>query len=353
VVALALTGTAAGQTNTVGYFPGATAPGERAIAQPVAKKVLLTPRLHLGNTGISPVQPIDEAAWIWHPDFGNPAASSHAEYFASGWREPVLLRFRKVFEATSAPLRLHVSADERFELFVDGYRIARGPDRSDVEHWCYSTYDVTLTPGRHRVDALAWSIGPYAPVAQLSWRGGFILKAEGDYDAQLTTGKAAWEVARFEGYEFAPGVGFVGAQLTEHGCGPQWKEGKYVKAKVIRAPIGEKNYGESVAGWKLFPTRLPEQLDREVAAGHAVALGNGALKKGDLFTAEQAKDPELPAWQALIASQKDLVVPANTERFLLWDLDNYYCAYPLCEVSGGAGAKVTWSWAESLYLPKS
>ena len=41
------------------------------------------------------------------------------------------------------------------------------------------------------------------------------------------------------------------------------------------------------------------------------------------------------------------------ELFLLWDLDNYFCAYPLCEVSGGAGAKLAWSWAESLYLPKS
>ena len=32
---------------------------------------------------------------------------------------------------------------------------------------------------------------------------------------------------------------------------------------------------------------------------------------------------------------------------------NYYCAYPVCEVSGGAGAKLAWGWAESLYLPKS
>ena len=37
-------------------------------------------------------------------------------------------------------LRIHVSADEPFELFVDGHRIARGPDRSDVQHWCYATH---------------------------------------------------------------------------------------------------------------------------------------------------------------------------------------------------------------------
>ena len=62
-----------------------------------------------------------------------------------------------------------------------------------------------LAPGPHRLEALAWSIGPYAPVAQMSWRGGFMLKAEGDYDRQLTTGKAAWEVARLEGYRVYSG----------------------------------------------------------------------------------------------------------------------------------------------------
>ena len=320
---------------------------------PVVQKVFLPPRLHLGNTGILHVQPIDEAAWIWHPEFMPTSKGARADVFAGGWREPVLLRFRRQFEATAAPVRIHVSADERFELFLDGNRIARGPDRSDVEHWSYATYDLRLAPGSHRLEALVWSIGPYAPVAQMSWRGGFILKAEADYDRQLTTGKAAWEVAKLTGYEFAPGIFFVGAQLTAHDCGPQWKEGDYVQAKVIRSPVKSNPYGQSVPGWKLFPTILPDQLDREITGGHAVALGSGALGKDEVVKADQARHPDLAQWQSLIDGRRQLIVPANTEQFLLWDLDNYYCAYPLCEVSGGAEAKLAWSWAESLYLPKS
>ena len=84
-----------------------------------------------------------------------------------------------------------------------------------------------------------------------------------------------------------------------------------------------------------------------------MALGAGALGKDDLVTAEQARHPDLPRWQTLIEAKGEVVVPANTEQFLLWDLDNYYSAYPLCEVSGGAGARLAWTWAESLYLPKS
>ena len=320
---------------------------------PVVQKVFLPPRFHLGNTGILQLQPIDEAAWIWHPEFSPISKAARADAFAGGWSQPALLRFRRQFEAAAAPVRIHVSADERFELFLDGNRIARGPDRSDVEHWSYATYDLRLAPGSHRLEALVWSIGPYAPVAQLSWRGGFILKAEGDYERQLTTGKAAWEVAKLAGCEFAPGIFFVGAQLTSLDCGPQWKEGDYVQAKVIRAPVKSNLYGESVPGWKLFPTTLPDQLDREITGGHAVALGSGALGKDDVVKAEQARHPDLPQWQSLIDGRKELIVPANSEQFLLWDLDNYYCAYPECEVSGGAGAKLAWSWAESLYLPKS
>lgn len=328
-----------------------------AIAEsdaPVVRKVFLSPRLHLGNTGILPVQPIDEAAWIWHPDFGNPAAPSYAEYFAGGWRQPVLLRFRRQFEATASHLRIHVSADERFELFLDGRRIARGPDRCDVEHWSYSTYELQLAPGTHRLEALAWSIGPYQPAAQLSWRGGFVLKAEGDYDGRLTTGKVAWEVAQLHGYEFTPGIIFAGAQLTARDCGPQWKEGSYVPAIVIRASLKQGNiWGEPAAGWKLFPTTLPDQLDREINPGRAVALGGGVLERDNPVIAEQARDPNLPRWQALIDGKGPIVVPANSEQFLLWDLDDYYCAYPLCEVSAGKGAKINWGWAEALYLPKS
>ena len=262
---------------------------------PGVQKVFLPQRLYPGNTGILPVQPIDTAAWIWHPAFLDVSPPAHAEVFSGGWHQPVLLRFRRQFEAATSPIRIHVSADERFELFADGHRIARGPDRSDVEHWSYATYDLRLKPGRHRLEALVWSIGPYAPIAQLSWRGGFILKAEGDYDSQLTTGKATWEVAKLQGYEFGASFIGVGAELTAHNCGPQWKEGDYVPAQVVRAPVPGNNFwGDGVAGWKLFPTILPDQLDREINTGHAVALGAGVLGKDDAVTAEQAQHPDLP-----------------------------------------------------------
>jgi hypothetical protein len=38
---------------------------------PVVQKIYLPQRPDIGNTGIKPIQPIDDAAWIWYPDLGN------------------------------------------------------------------------------------------------------------------------------------------------------------------------------------------------------------------------------------------------------------------------------------------
>ena len=278
------------------------------------------------------------------------AGAARAEVFSSGWREPVLLRFRQGFTAASASCRIHVSADERFELFVDGHRIARGPDRSDVQHWCYATYDLKLAPGNHRMEALVWNIGPNATrgativARRFCAEGGRRVRPPAYHGEGRLGGRQAGRLRIYSG------VFFVGAQLTARDCGPQWKEGDYVKAVTVRGPVRDTPYGESVPGWLLFPTRLPDQLDVELVPGRAVAVGSGWLGRDVAVTAEQASHPELPAWQAVVEGKEEVVVPANTERFLLWDLENYYCAYPLCEVSGGAGAKMTWGWAESLYL---
>jgi hypothetical protein len=113
------------------------------------KKLFLEPRTWIGNTGFFPLQPIDQAAWIWHPDAGPGLQSGTGGAGrlpvravartqtgklpgrCSGARDeaPVFLRFRRDFAASSgprrrealrrpdraadgAPLVIHVSAEE-------------------------------------------------------------------------------------------------------------------------------------------------------------------------------------------------------------------------------------------------
>ena len=160
------------------------------------RQVFRQERFLRGDENVRAVQPIDSAAWIWEK-----AAPRWAEAcMGSGARKrrdvfaPRFLRFRKTFSSTGVPLRIDVSADERFILLLDGAEIARGPHRGMPERWFYHSYEIGLEAGEHALEAIVWQMGAHAPLAQLSWRGGFILKAEGRYDEQLTTGKAAWQV---------------------------------------------------------------------------------------------------------------------------------------------------------------
>jgi len=63
--------------------------------------------------------------WIGCPDAGEP---------------PFVTAYRKHFTLDeAATIRAHVSADERYELYLDGQRIGRGSERGDNYNWYYET----------------------------------------------------------------------------------------------------------------------------------------------------------------------------------------------------------------------
>lgn len=302
------------------------------------EKLFLPCREHLGDTGLRPLQAIDQAAWVWHPAAGE---------------APDFLWFRRRFAARPEPLVLHVSADERYELFLDGRRISRGPDRSGLPRWSYASYRVELSRGTHTLEAQAWRLGGQAPVAQLSCGGGFILKAEGAYDADLTTGAAPWTVRRLRGYALRPqgdsGVFGIGDELVVDANERFQKLEGYRRAVVIRRALGQGSFwGVPLPGWMLFPSTLPDRLDRPVQPGRVAAAAARLLAPVEPVRAEDCRNPAMATWQALLGGNRALSIPPRSKAFVLWDLGNYYCAYPLLEASGGKGASVTWGWSESL-----
>ncbi|MEV5966006.1 hypothetical protein AB0L70_29835 [Kribbella sp. NPDC051952] len=68
--------------------------------------------------------------------------------------------------AQPAEVVVHVSADERYELWLDGDLIGRGPSRGEVGHWSFESYRLRLPAGGHWIAARVWSLGDDAPLAQ-------------------------------------------------------------------------------------------------------------------------------------------------------------------------------------------
>src|SRR4051794_13759049 len=52
--------------------------------------------------------------------------------------------FRRVFDLASKPVSfvVHVTGDNRYQLFVNGERVVEGPARGDLMHWRYETVDL-------------------------------------------------------------------------------------------------------------------------------------------------------------------------------------------------------------------
>lgn len=324
------------------------------------ERVFRPQRVTRGNTNVLKIQPIDDAAWLWvKGDNGLTEKGDETPHSSRvNSSEVKFAKFKIEFDSseTDGELVFDVSADERFYLTLDGCFVARGPNRAAVENWQYQTYRVkNLTPGRHVIEAVVSKIGDHAPLAQLSYRGGFVLKAEGAYDAKLTTGKAKWMVGWLDGFRpmgFANKVWGTGSQFEITGRGPYAAEPKkWSEAAIVRKPVkwkGPDMWGLRMGGWMLFPTQLPDQTELRKTVGTVKAVSRSAKWRTEhVYTKSEMEDPLVAEFNGFFKNGGELIVPADTKLQLAVDLGVYTCAYPVLKMKGAKGARVSWDWTES------
>jgi alpha-L-rhamnosidase len=272
---------------------------------------------------------------------------------------PFITAFRLPFTLEAdAAVRIHVSADERYELFLDGERVGRGPERGEPRHWRFETYDLPLAAGEHMLVARVWSLGDQAPGAQMTVAPGFLLVPQDEALLPLLgTGRAPWEVRELDGYSLAPIVWpgeyvyfAIGSLFTVDGARFSWGfergEGDGWQPARILAPAASTARPEYTPARLLTPAQLPATIERPLANLRVRFVGpaeDGPLRGAAAIPEAQGQ------WQALLASGAPLsIAPGTTQRVVI-DTGVYACAYPELLLSGGAGAEVQLRWAETLY----
>ena len=95
---------------------------------------------------------------------------------------PGVYHFRKHVTLAEHPPHfvVHVSADSRFILYVNGHRVGDGPARADLAHWRYETFDLApyLTAGSNLLAATVWNYGAAAPLGQPSDQTAFLMQGD-------------------------------------------------------------------------------------------------------------------------------------------------------------------------------
>jgi len=295
------------------------------------------------------------ASWISCPAAATPP-------FVTAFRREVVLDQDVV-------VRLHVTADERYHLYLDGERVGQGPERGAPDRWYYESYEFHLSAGRHLLVARTWALGQQSADAQMSVSPGFLLAAtdaEGQpYQAdQFNTGVAEWETKLLHGVEFMdpPYAHWKGATLRldaahydwdfERSVSPGGIAGGWQPAQILRPGCALRIDWELRPRHLLHPATLPPMWNAPVPAGIVRFVCSGPVAGTQplriLFSRSDAQ--EEAAWTALLRGEAAVQIPPQTRRRVLLDLQNYYCAFPEVIVSGGEGAILRLLWAESLYM---
>lgn len=262
-------------------------------------------------------------------------------------RDYGVYHFRKTFSLAQKPARfvVHVSADNRYRLFVNGEAVCSGPARGDLYNWYFETLDIApyLRDGSNTIAALVWNMGEHAPVAQVSNQTAFVLQGNGRSEHVVNTNES-WKVLHDTAY--TPCSTDNGSRLrTYMVVGP----GDRVNAAAY--PWGWEQAGYSDAHW---------QNSRRIA--NPVTSGYGT---DNLWTLQPRNIPLMEETrQRLIAVRREshiqtpagflqgktaLHIPAHQTVSILFDQAYNSVAYPELFVSKGKGSSVTMTYAEALF----
>ncbi len=250
--------------------------------------------------------------------------------------------FRKTFDLPRRPERflIHVSGDNRYQLFVNGKRVVWGPARGDLFHWRYDTVDISqwLQGGKNSLAAVIWNFADFAPEAQIYLQTGFLLQGDGDTARVADTGPS-WKCERDEAY--SPIVVTSGQM-----------HGYYVAGPCDRVDAAKHSWGWETPGFD------------DAQWKNASVVGPAAGREArDVHTRWMLVERSIPPMQEAALSMPtlrrvtgistpsrlvELTIPSRSHATLLLDQTHLTTGYPELTISGGKGSVVKLRYAETL-----
>ncbi|MDR2765203.1 MAG: glycoside hydrolase family 78 protein [Tannerella sp.] len=264
-----------------------------------------------------------------------------------------VVMFRRAFTLPEKPAHfvVHVSADNRYKLYVNGTLAVMGPQGSDWRHWRYETVDLApyLQAGDNVITAEVVNWGPDRFFGIMSIRTAFMMQGETQAESLVnTTAGSPWKACRNEAYRPVPvnwiyGVDVVGgfyatnpgdsitlAAYPQDWTSPSFDDSAWLPAKWI---WNISNEGEGGFFWLMKPRTTP-QVVQSAQRFRRVMRSEG-----------------VPVAPGFIRGEQPTVIPPHSKAFLLLDYETVTLGFPELTLSGGKEAVVTLRYAENLYNP--
>jgi len=255
-------------------------------------------------------------------------------------------RFRRRFTLESVPdsFPVHVSADGRYILWVNGTLVGRGPLRGTLEHYHYETYDLApcLRPGHNVLAARVLWFGINSPTNEIhGCRPGFLF--QGPEGAGLDT-PGEWKVQVDRAIEpdttsyIANAVNFLGymEKLDAAACPAGWREvefddSSWEQAVETRPADVPRLWGEQPRP-NLQPRDVPMLVEEPRRFARTIRDGR---EVAHLF------GPQPAGW----------TLPAGQAGEIVLDAGCLTTGYPVLSFRGGAGRTVHVTYSECMFQP--
>ena len=276
-----------------------------------------------------------KASWITHPDL------ILSEYGVALFRKEIELK------AYLEEYIIHISADNRYRLYVNGKLACFGPQLSDIRHWRYETINIAsfLNKGKNSIAVEVVNFGQDRFFGQISLKTALVIQGFSEQEAQINTDDKTWKSYINTAYSpkhpnWMYSVDIVGGFYASNPGDsvnsnyypwgwilPDYDDSKWKTAKWLS---GSSTFGGGF-NWLLMPRSTPIQKD--------------TLQR----LSKIAKSVGLTIKESFLRGSAPVTVPPNTLATILIDQTYLTLGYPELKVSGGKDADIKITYAENLY----
>lgn len=271
------------------------------------------------------------ASWAWSPPTGGPGLTVRL--------------FRCEFDAAAGghePFLIHVSADARYRLWLNGRRVGFGPAKGTLGRYQFETYDLTrLLQARGNVLAaeVRW-FGVNSPASEVhSPVPGFLVQGPTGAGVDTPGSWRVWEASA------------VTPDTTSYIGNAQTFLNHMERVDLAREPVGWREPGFAPGGWPAAVAVGPAAAFeatwgvaplRTLTPRNIAALLETPGRFGRTIEARRERS------HLFGSSPKGWSLPAGEGGVIVLDPGEYVTGFPELELIGGAGRELRVTYAEAL-----